>query len=40
MVRIFEPDDFVEDATGLAGVVSVVVFTAGAPEMSASALDE
>ena len=40
MVRIFEPNDFVEDAAGVADVVLVAVFTGGAPEMSASALDE
>ena len=40
MFLIFDPNDFVVDATGRTGVVEVFVGTAGAPEMSASAFDE
>ena len=40
MVLTFDPNDFVEDFTGLALTVGGAVFTAGAPEIATSAFDE
>ena len=40
MVRIFDPNDFVVDATGFAGVVCVFVAADETPEISSAGFDE
>ncbi len=40
MVLTFDPNDFEEEVAGFAGMVGVMVFTGGAPEMATSAFDE